>query len=319
MTASSFDLRVRSLSLEADAILSVELDDPTGADLPGWEPGAHIDVQFAPGLVRQYSLCGNPGEPSAYRIAVLRESQSRGGSSYVHDRLRPGDLVSVRALRNNFPLVVAQRYIFVAGGIGITPLLPMIHQIQQSEADWHLLYLGRRRGSMAFLSDPAITDPRCSVITKNPDVADQSTLDSALSAVDDDVAVYCCGPERLLDDIEGRAALWPAGALHVERFHPKMEQTGASTDNAGFVVECYRSGREVEVGADETVLSALRAAGLEVSSSCEEGVCGACELKVLAGDVEHRDSVLTDAERQTSDTMMVCCSRARSPRLVLDI
>lgn len=319
MTASGFDLRVRSLTLEADDILSVVLDDPNGADLPGWEPGAHIDVQLSPGLVRQYSLCGEPGEPSSYRIAVRREAQSRGGSSYVHERLRPGDLVSVRAVRNNFPLVVAQRYIFVAGGIGITPVLPMIHQVQHRGADWRLLYLGRQRRSMAFLTDSAVTDPRCSVITKDLDDARRLALDSALGDIDGNAAVYCCGPERLLDDVEGRAALWPTGVLHVERFHPKQDQAGANSENAGFVVECHRSGREVKVGVDETVLSALRAAGLEVSSSCEEGVCGACELKVLAGDVEHRDSVLTDAERQTSDTMMVCCSRARSPRLVLDI
>ena len=318
MTATEADLalRVRAMVLEADGVLSLSLDDPTGADLPRWEPGAHVDVELAPGLVRQYSLCGDLRDSSRYRIAVLREVASRGGSAHVHELTRPGDIVRVGHPRNNFPLLDATRYILIAGGIGITPLLSMAHALEAAGAAWRLYYGGRRRESMPFLDDPAVKNAASSVLTG--DEGGRLDLEAIGSEVDGDVGVYCCGPARLIEAVEARARSWPQGVLHVERFHSRDEPS-VGLPGDGFTVECRRSDRTVWVAPGQSILAALRAAGLDPTSSCEEGVCGTCETKVLEGQVDHRDSVLTDAERESSNSMMTCCSRAISERLVLDL
>jgi ferredoxin-NADP reductase len=280
----------------ADGVVALTLHGPS---LPSWTPGAHVDVELRPGLVRQYSLCGSPDDAS-WRIGVLRESAGRGGSEYVHDTLATGDRVRVSLPRNTFTLEPADRYLFIAGGIGITPLLPMIAAVAAQGADWRLRYGGRTAESMAFLPELAVYGDR---VCARPGLID-------LSEVDEDVAVYCCGPEPLLSAVEARCD--PA-RLHLERFTP------APVSGTPFEVELASSGNVLKIPADQSILSVLLDAGVQVLSSCQEGTCGTCETEVVSGTPEHHDSLLTDEERAAGETMMICVSRSAGGRLVLDL
>ncbi|WP_103354504.1 PDR/VanB family oxidoreductase [Amycolatopsis sp. CA-128772] len=292
----------------ADGVVRLTLRAPDGGPLPSWEPGAHIDLVL-PGFVRQYSLCGDPADASAYRVAVLREPEGRGGSAYVHDSLRPGDRVSVDGPRNHFALVEAERYLFVAGGIGITPILPMLESVARSGRDWRLVYGGRTSSSMAFTADLAGHGER--VVVRPQDEHGLLDLPAILAAAGPGTAVYCCGPEPLLAAVE---ALGPPD-LHVERFTAAPDE-GPRT---AFEVELAGSGRVLPVPPDRSILEVVEEAGVQVLSSCREGTCGTCETGVLGGEPDHRDSVLTAEERLESEVMMLCVSRACSPRLVLDL
>lgn len=305
---------VDALEPAADGVLALTLRDAGGAELPQWEPGAHIDVELEPGLVRQYSLCGDPAERHAWRIAVLREPRSRGGSSYVHERVEPGTKVRVDGPRNHFPLLDAAGYLFIAGGIGITPILPMIAAAEASGRRWRLVYGGRRRASMAFLDRLGGYGDRVSI--RPQDETGLLDLDPLLAEPHPDTLVYCCGPEPLLAAVEQRHAGWPAGSLRVERFTPRPLD---AADDTGFEVELAQTGRVVAVPAGVSILRAIEDSGVAVLSSCREGTCGTCETPVLRGRVRHRDSVLTDAERDVGDIMMICVSRSLDPRLVLDL
>ncbi|WP_306317056.1 MULTISPECIES: PDR/VanB family oxidoreductase [unclassified Streptomyces] len=309
------DLRVEQLRRESDGVVSLTLVDPDGGALPEWTPGAHIDLGL-PGVVRQYSLCGDPADRFTYRVAVLREENSRGGSRYVHEALRVGELVEVGGPRNNFALAPAERYQFVAGGIGITPLLPMIAAAEASGTPWSLAYGGRLRSSMAFTAELAAHGDKVDLAVE----AERGPLDLAalLGIPRTDTAVYCCGPEGLLAAVEERCADWPDGSLHIERFKAKAVAGDAAADRE-FEVVCDRSGTTVRVPADRTVLDCLDEAGIVVDSACREGICGSCETKVLSGDVDHRDSLLSADEQASGQTAMLCVSRARSERLVLDL
>ena len=286
----------------ADDVVRLTLRDPGGGPLPPWDPGAHIDVEL-PGGVRQYSLCGRPEDTSAYQVAVLREPAGRGGSAYVHDDLVPGQHVVVSAPRNHFPLVPAERYVFVAGGIGITPILPMLERA----GDWQLVYGGRTRSSMAFTEELARYGDRVTIRPQDED----GLLDLARLPVGPGTAVYCCGPAPLLAAVEALGF----ENLHVERFTPEPDD-GPRT---AFEVQLAGSGRVLAVPADRSILDVVEEAGVPVLSSCREGTCGTCETGLLGGTPDHRDAVLTAAEREESEVLMLCVSRARSPRLVLDL
>jgi ferredoxin-NADP reductase len=299
----------------ASEVVALTLRSPAGTRLPDWQPGAHIGVACGPGMLRQYSLCGPLDDPYAWRIGVLQSPGSRGGSRFVHQRLFPGVEVQVTGPRNNFELVAASAYRFVAGGIGITPMLPMIETAQRSGVPWRLDYGGRSLDSMAFVDEVSGYGERVRLWP-----ADQYPvidLDRALEGIDDGTVVYCCGPEGLLTAMRDRSHSWMSGTLHLERFTP-VEQ--AVTDpGTVFEVVCQRSGRTVTVGPGRGVLEVLEAAGIDVPSSCREGTCGTCETTVIAGEIDHRDSLLSEDERAVNDTMMVCVSRALSDRLVLDV
>ncbi|WP_328642046.1 PDR/VanB family oxidoreductase [Streptomyces canus] len=295
----------------ADGVLALTLRHPLGEQLPQWEPGAHIDVVLGPGLERQYSLCGDPADRTSWRIAVLREPVGRGGSAHVHEQLGQGDKVRVRGPRNHFALRPAPRYRFIAGGIGITPILPMLAAAEAEGAEWTLLYGGRTRESMAFTEELSRYGDRVTVAPQ--DETGLLDLPSVLDGVPEGTLVYCCGPGPLLDAVEERC---PAGLLHVERFTPK-EQPAA--ENTEFEVELAQTGTTVTVAPDVSVLDAVRASGVEVLFSCTEGTCGTCETDVLDGTPDHRDSVLTDEEREAGETMMICVSRCRGKKLVLDL
>lgn len=310
-------LEVRQRHMAADGVLSLTLADPSGQDLPAWAPGAHIDLVLPGlGLTRQYSLCGSPADRSAWRIGVLRQPDGRGGSQYVHDMLQVGTCVEVRGPRNNFPLLPAKRYLFVAGGVGITPILPMIEAAEADGRPWKLLYGGRSRASMAFLDELAVHGDRVRVHPQ--DEAGLLPLAAVLAEPDQDRLVYCCGPEPLLAAVETWCAGWPAGILHTERFAARVPEP-PGREEAAFDVECRRSGRTLRVPPDRSILEVAEAAGVAPMSACREGVCGTCETRVLAGVPEHRDSLLTEQEREASESMMICVSRSSSARLVLDL
>jgi ferredoxin-NADP reductase len=308
-------LRVAEKTTVADGVVTVTLVAPDGGRLPDWTPGAHVDLTLDNGLTRQYSLCGDRWDASAYRVGVLLEPASRGGSSYVHDALQPGHLVGLGGPRNNFPLVPSASYLFVAGGIGITPLLPMIVQAELLGADWRLLYGGRQRSSMAFLDELEGHGDR--VLVRPQDEFGLLDLPGFIGEPRDGVQVYSCGPGPLLAAMEAACAGWPAHSLHTERF--VAEEQAAPARTTPFEVELARTGATVTVTPEETVLEAVSRAGVEVLSSCRQGICGTCETDVLAGLPDHRDTLLDDAERAAGDCMYICVSRARSDRLVLDL
>lgn len=289
----------------ADGVLSLTVESP---DLPAWAPGAHVDVQLPSGLVRQYSLCGDPSAPGRYTIAIRLVEAGRGGSREAHAQLLEGAELPVRPPRNRFPLLPAPSYAFVAGGIGITPVLPMLRAAEAAGATWTLLYGGRSRASMPFLAELAAYGDRVTVVPQ--DEAGLPDL-SPLSALGPDTLVYCCGPAPLMAAVEAAA---PAGApVHWERFAP----AASGSDAKPFTVELHRSGALIEVAATESTLTAVRRALPNTPYSCEQGFCGTCQHRVLSGDIDHRDTLLTDGERE--DSMLLCVSRAASDHLVLDL
>ncbi len=314
VTERECDVVVRRRRAVADDVVELTLAPADGSSLPPWTPGAHVDLILGPDLVRQYSLCGSPADEDAYRVAVLHSPDSKGGSDAVH-ALAEGATLTIRGPRNNFPLVHAPRYVFVAGGIGITPLLPMIEEAEASGADWTLYYGGRTRTSMAYLDDLAGHGDRVHVVPQ--DEAGVLDLESILGSPDGRTLVYCCGPEPLLAAAEERCAGWHPGALHLERFAAK--DVAHEGEEHSFEVVLQRSGITVTVPPDKSVFDAVRGAGVSVLGSCLEGICGTCETGVLEGEVDHRDSVLDPEEQEAMDAMMICVSRCRGDRLVLDV
>jgi len=298
----------------ADGVVSLTLGD--GEDLPAWAPGAHVDLLLANGLTRQYSLCGDPADRRTYRVGVLREEAGGGGSRFVHDELLAGSTVSVRAPRNHFRLEPAPHYVFVAGGIGITPILTMIAEADAGGADWTLLYGGRTRTSMAFLDELERHGDRVTVWPQ--DTHGLLDLDALLGQPRPDTLVYACGPGPLLDAVETRCAGWPEGALHVERF--AAAPLSAPVRDEPFEVELARTGRVLTVPTDRSIVDVVESeTGMTILTSCSEGKCGTCETGVLEGTPDHRDILLTQVERAACDRMMICVSRSCSARLVLDL
>nr|WP_202501625.1 PDR/VanB family oxidoreductase [Streptomyces sp. SID5785] len=311
--ARALRLRVTGHERIADGVVQLRLE---GRDLPAWRPGAHLDLVLPSGLIRQYSLCGDPEDTSSYTVAtrlIPVADGGRGGSAEVHEQLAEGDEIEVRGPRNRFPLdTAAPAHLFVAGGIGITPVLPMLRDLEARGAAWTLLYAGRGLASMPFLEELAKLDRqrgRVTVVAEDRD--GRPDLAAALDATAPGTAVYCCGPEGLMTAVE---ELLPTGReLHLERFTPRNSADG----NGPFEVELRRSGTIVHVPADTTVLAALRPEVPGLAYSCEQGFCGTCQQRVVEGDIDHRDELLTDAERDGS--MLICVSRCRGERLVLDL
>ncbi|MEV6898947.1 PDR/VanB family oxidoreductase [Amycolatopsis sp. NPDC051372] len=300
----------------AEGVVELSLRRRDGAALPAWAPGAHIDLVLGDGLVRQYSLCGPLADASQYRIAVRRDDDGRGGSRQVHDTVGVGDVVVLRGPRNHFVLEDAPGYVFVAGGIGITPLLPMIEAARDANTDFRLYYCGRRRASMAYCGELA-RDERVTILPK--DEEGPLRIDEILEDTPSAWPVYCCGPETLLAAFAQSCSAQSGRALRVERFTPVPVPGEQASEDHDFTVELAVTGGEVEVPADRRLLDVLWDSGVNVMTSCEEGTCGTCETAVLAGEPDHRDSVLSPEERAANDRIIVCVSRARSCRLVLDL
>ncbi|WP_369187002.1 2Fe-2S iron-sulfur cluster-binding protein [Streptomyces sp. R08] len=297
-------LRVAARETVAEGVVQLRLE---GADLPRWEPGAHIDLVLPSGLVRQYSLCGDPADTSSYTVATRLVEDGRGGSREVHEQVWEGAELEVRGPRNRFPLIEAPSYVFVVGGIGITPVLPMLRALPEG-ADWRLVYAGRTPNSMPYLEELAeFGADRVTVVSgRRPE------LDALLAELPEGAAVYCCGPEGLMAAVAER---FPD--VRLERFAPRAQLGGGTRGDTAFEVELRRSGRTLTVAADSTVLAAVRTELPDTLYSCEQGFCGTCQQRVVEGEVEHRDELLTDAERD--DSMLICVSRARGERIVLDM
>lgn len=314
MSENFLQLIVHRMTWEAESVLSVEFVHADGKPLPAWTPGAHIDVHVG-GQIRQYSLCGDPRATDVYRIGVLNEHASRGGSRYVHTALRPGQTVTVSEPRNHFALEDAAGYVFIAGGIGITPLLAMAREAARRGDAWRMVYGGRSRPSMAFTAELAELAALGGEMTLVPqDEHGHIDLDAAFAELPEGTLVYSCGPEPLLAAVEERC---PGEQLRLERFAaPVVERSG---DDETFEVECRTSGMTLSVGAGTSILQAAEDAGLSVRSSCRDGICGSCETRVLDGTPDHRDFLLSEAEQAAGATMMICVSRCASGRLVLDL
>ncbi len=303
---------VEAVEPVAENVVSVTL---SGAGLPRWTPGSHIDVELGESS-RQYSLCGDPAEPDRYRIAVLRERESRGGSRFVHERLEVGETLRIRGPRNHFRLDPgADDYLFVAGGIGITPIIAMADHAHAAGAAYEIHYCGRGESTMALLD--RLRRDHGDALTVHTSSGGRLDVDALLAEPVAGRQVYACGPQRLLTALEAAMIRWPQDSLRVEHFEAASLLDPASEH--AFDVELADSGGTVMVPADLTVLTALRAAGVDVPSDCEEGLCGSCEVAVLDGTVDHRDRVLTRAERATGRSMMTCCSRACGTTLALGL
>ncbi|MEV4313471.1 PDR/VanB family oxidoreductase [Actinocrispum sp. NPDC049592] len=310
-TEHEFSLVVERKGPLADGVVGLVLRCPNGQALPSWEPGAHIDLILTDELTRQYSLCGDPRDSTTFRLAVLRNADGRGGSKHVHDELTEGQLVRVRGPRNNFRLVEAEEYLFIAGGIGITPILPMITQVAACDRPWRLVYGGRTRSAMAFREELEALHPGHVEIHPQDE---HGLLDLPTVLARPTPAIYCCGPEPLLTAVEHQCT---SGALHLERFAPRADPADGTGEH--FEVELARTGTVLTIPPDRSIVDVLDDSGRPVLYSCREGTCGTCETTVLSGMPDHRDSILTAAEQAAGDTMMICVSRSRSPRLVLDL
>jgi ferredoxin-NADP reductase len=306
---------VHAIEHEADGIASFAFRLRDGGAIAPVAPGAHIDVALPNGLTRQYSLINAAGDTSAYRVAVKRDPKSRGGSHYMHDTLRVGTPLTINAPRNNFPLDEnAAHSAFIAGGIGVTPIVSMIERLAQLGKSSSLVYAVRSPADVAFR---ARLEAAAGTAHVHVDEHAGTIFNVAahLRDVPDAAHVYCCGPGPMLDAFVAATADRDPARVHLERFatEPLVPRTGA------FAVDLVRSNRSIDVADGESILTALRRAGITADSSCEEGVCGTCETRVLDGIPDHRDAVLSNAERAANATMMICCSGSRTPRLALDL
>ncbi|WP_406170813.1 cytochrome P450 [Streptomyces canus] len=314
-------LRVTAVRAAAQDVVAVGLALPDGGDLPAWRPGAHIELRLPSGRLRQYSLCGDPADASTWRIGVLREPRGRGGSAELHELTRRGALFAVRGPRNHFPLTSAPSYLFLAGGIGVTPILAMVRAAAERGTPFTVVYGGRTRSTMAFADElAAVAGDKLTLLPQ--DEAGLPDLPRLLGGLDADTAVYACGPAPMLAAVERECArLDLTDRLHLERFTAgdDLETAYDAAENRDFDVQLARTGGTLTVPADRRLIEVLRDAVPGLSYDCEKGYCGACETRVLGGTPEHRDSVLSEEERLAGRTMMICVGRCQGDRLVLDL
>lgn len=324
MQKTKLELLVARKWIEAQGTTGIELVSLDDQPLPAFSPGSHVILHLPNGVSRQYSLCNDPTETHRYKLAVLRTRDSRGGSSYVADQLKVGDILAVDGPRSNFPLETgAEKTILIAGGIGITPLLSMVYELERGNRPYKLYYCARSRENAALLeelSGPGIED-RVELVFDQGDPAQGLDVNALIGTVDDSTVVYCCGPESIMAAVKNAGAKLRSGQLRFESFGPAPTSAPADTvqDNEAFEVSLAKSGRVVTVPSGKSILSVLREHGYAADSLCEEGYCGTCVVPLLEGKADHRDTVLTDAERDENKAIAICCSRAKSRRLKLDL
>ncbi len=317
---TTLSVLVQRRLVEAEDICSFELVCADGSLLPAFTAGAHIDVYMGASLIRQYSLCNDPSEQHRYCIAVLREQQSRGGSLAMHEMIQEGQILTIGTPRNHFPLVPAKHNLLIAGGIGITPILAMAKKLHGEGSTFEMHYCGRSALRMAFIHELTKSAFKDAVHVHVDDGKgyDQFDASAVLSAPQPETHLYVCGPGGFMNHVleTAKAFGWPDSQLHREYFAASPADT---SDDGSFEVKLAKSGQCIEVPAKKTVLEVLLEQGLDIPYSCESGVCGTCLTGVIEGTPDHRDSFLTDAERQVGDQFLPCCSRSKSPVLVLDI
>lgn len=324
-TAPTLQVRVARKAVEAQDIVTLELVAVNGAALPAFSAGSHIDVQVPDGkggsLTRQYSLCNDPQETHRYQIGVLRDAASRGGSAAVHELVQEGDVLTISPPRNHFSLAhEAKQHLLLAGGIGVTPILCMAERLANTGADFALHYATRSPARTAFRQRIAASAfaSRVHFHYDNGDAAQKLDLQQLLSAPEAGTHLYVCGPKGFMDAVLGtaRAAGWPEAQIHYEFFGAEVAK---SDSDASFEIKLASSGRIVMVPKDQTVVQALAAVGVDIMISCEQGVCGTCLTRVLEGVPDHKDSYLTPEEQAANDRFTPCCSRSKTPQLVLDL
>ncbi|MFC4522592.1 PDR/VanB family oxidoreductase [Cupriavidus pinatubonensis] len=310
-------MRVQAMRYEARGIVSLELQDPDGATLPEYGPGAHIDLHLGNGLVRSYSLCGAPEVRDRYTVGVLQDRNSRGGSRYVHEQLRVGATLTVSAPRNNFELdESAAHTVLVAGGIGVTPIVCMARRLAELGRSFTLLYCARTRAEAAFVESLSAYGDAVR-FHFDDEAGAPPDMNAMLAGQDAQTHLYCCGPGPMLNAFEAACEAHGYPNVHIERF--AADPSTESVQEGEYVVQLSRTGSLVKVPSGKSLLDALLEAGLDVEHSCREGVCGSCETAVLEGCPDHRDSVLSNSERASNKTMMVCVSGCKGSRLVLDL
>ena len=317
--ATARPMLVEQVSRVADEIVCLRLSALDGLPLQRWTPGAHIDVECGSSdLTRQYSLCGDPSESHILQVAVLQEARGRGGSAWIHQNVKAGDKIKIRGPRNHFRMdESARRLIFIAGGIGITPVSAMARRAASLGIPYEFHYSGRKRSSMAFIDQ--LVELHGDRLRLYPDdEGERNNLEALLAAPVPGAKIYACGPIQMLSALEKACAHWPDNSLQTEHFVARTEPLDPAHEH-GFDVELKDSGITISVPPDQTLLQVLRDANIDVQSDCEEGLCGSCEVRVLSGKVDHRDVVLTRAERESHTRMMTCCSRACGSKLVLEL
>lgn len=321
MTGANFSVRVARKTVEAQDICSYELVRSDGQPLPAFTAGSHVDVQIPGGATRQYSLCNAPSETHRYLIAVLRDPASRGGSASLHERVNEGDVLTISAPKNHFALAEgAPNHLLLAGGIGVTPLLSMAEQLSTQGSSFEMHYCTRSKARTAFVQriESAGYAPRVAFHHDDGEAAQRLDIGALLARAAGGTHLYVCGPKGFMDAVLGaaRAGGWPEARLHHEFFGADVSPREG---DGGFEVKLARSGRVVRVAADRSVVQALADAGVSVATSCEQGVCGTCLTRVIEGEPDHRDQYLTPEEQAGGDQFLPCCSRAKTPLLVLDL
>ncbi|MFC6154523.1 PDR/VanB family oxidoreductase [Nocardioides yefusunii] len=323
----SYEVRVAKVTQEAEGVISITVIDPAGHDLPEWKAGAHLEIRTPSGLVRQYSLCSSPSNTLEYRVSVLREENGRGGSKELHDTDLKNKQLIVVGPRNHFPLEKHDKYVFIAGGIGVTPIRAMVEELvtEQPDAEFTVVYGGRSLATMAFREELVeLAGDKLTVVPQDTDGL--IDLKAALAGADAGTGVYCCGPSPLINAVEAAVAEHaPEADLHFERFEASAEATAERAAKAltdvPFELELRRTGVTTQVAAGQTVLDAILKEKGDFDFSCEEGHCGSCFATILEGKVDHRDEVLNEDEKANGDQMYVCVSRAAEgcDKIVLDV
>ncbi len=314
-------LKVARIDRETDDVLSIRLEAQAGQSLPAFTPGAHIDLHLPNGTTPQYSLANDPAEADHYLLGVLRERESRGGSAWIHAELASGMLLEIGLPRNNFPLVPAARTLFIAGGIGVTPMLSMAAELQAKGAEFAFHYCTRSPEATAFraLIAQSAWSRRVTYVHDGGDPSRGLDVKALLAAPSEGTHLYCCGPAGLMNAVRDAAGHWPTDRVHFEWFSPDAAASSGDGEDRPFTCVLKRSGLELTIPADKSIVEVLRENNVEIETLCEDGLCGTCITDVSEGEIDHRDSILTPEEQAANDVMTVCCSRAKGDRLVLDL
>ncbi len=307
--------RLKNIRWEAEGINSYILEPVDGGLMPAFEPGAHVDVQLSPGLARSYSLVNDPAIRGYYEIAVHHAIDSRGGSRHIHEQWRVGQILDISDPKNNFPMVEdASHTVMIAGGIGITPMLPMIARLEKLGRSWELHYVAASPDRTAYV-DRLSDHDRVEIAYDGIPGGRRLDLAAICAAAPADAHLYCCGPGGMLDAFVATNCDRPKGHAHIEYFSAETE---VATEG-GYTLELAKSGKTISVDEGETMLDALLSAGVDIGFACAEGICGTCEVRVLGGIPDHRDHFLTDEDKAANTSIMVCCSGSKTATLVLDI
>jgi ferredoxin-NADP reductase len=316
--AQTLMVQVADVRAEACDVMTLELRAIGGDQLPPFEPGSHLDLHLPNGLIRQYSLTNDWRERDRYVIGVGRAADSRGGSSYVHGSIRAGTQLKISAPRNNFPLdAEAERFLFIAGGIGVTPIMAMVRWCVANRKPWRLIYAARSRQRAAFYEELCALDRECASFHFDDESGQIFDAALAISSWTKGERIYCCGPDPLMNAVKDLTAGFPGGAVRFEWF--TAPQVDEPQESNSFTVRLERSGVEFEVPEQKSILEILEENGFEIPFSCREGLCGTCVSNVCSGEPDHRDYVLSDEERASGKLMTICCSRSKSPLLTLDL